>query len=59
MNAEDPGNQQDRDIDTGGGDFVGGDKIGGDKVAGGYIYVHRLLQGYLAELWEQEYGKAE
>jgi hypothetical protein len=28
------------------------------KVGGGYIYIHRLLQDYLAELWEREYGGA-
>jgi hypothetical protein len=29
------------------------------KVGGGYIFVHRLLQDYFAELWEREYGGAE
>jgi hypothetical protein len=25
---------------------------------GGYIFIHRLLQDYFAELWEREYGGA-
>jgi hypothetical protein len=29
------------------------------KVGGGYIFIHRLLQDYFAELWEQEYAEAE
>jgi len=29
------------------------------KVGGGYIFIHRLLQDYFAELWEREYGGAE
>jgi hypothetical protein len=29
------------------------------KVGGGYIFVHRLLQDYFAELWEREYGEAD
>lgn len=29
------------------------------KVGGGYIFIHRLLQDYLAELWEREYGLNE
>ncbi|MBN1811154.1 MAG: NACHT domain-containing protein [Anaerolineae bacterium] len=29
------------------------------KVGGGYIFIHRLLQDYLAELWEREYGLSE
>ena len=29
------------------------------KVGGGYIFVHRLLQDYFAELWEKEYAEAE
>ena len=28
------------------------------KVGGGYIFIHRLLQDYFAELWEREYGGA-
>jgi hypothetical protein len=26
------------------------------KVGGGYIFVHRLLQEYFADLWENEHG---
>jgi hypothetical protein len=29
------------------------------KVGGGYIFVHRLLQDYFADLWESEYAQAE
>ena len=29
------------------------------KVGGGYIYIHRLLQDYFAELWKREVGGAE
>ena len=29
------------------------------KVGGGYIFIHRLLQDYFAELWEREYGGVE
>ena len=29
------------------------------KVGGGYIFVHRLLQDYFADLWETEYAKSE
>jgi hypothetical protein len=29
------------------------------KVGGGYIYIHRLLRDYFAELWEKEVGGAE
>jgi hypothetical protein len=28
------------------------------KVGGGYIFIHRLLQDYFAELWEREYAEA-
>ena len=28
------------------------------KVGGGYIYVHRLLHDYFADLWDKEYGEA-
>ena len=33
------------------------DRIFLRKVGGGYIFVHRLLQDYFAELWEREYKK--
>jgi hypothetical protein len=29
------------------------------KVGGGYIFIHRPLQDYFAELWEREYGGAD
>ena len=29
------------------------------KVGGGYIFIHRLLQDYFAELWEREYAGTE
>ena len=28
------------------------------KVGGGYIFIHRLLQDYFADLWEKEYEGA-
>jgi hypothetical protein len=34
------------------------DRIFLRKVGGGYIFIHRLLQDYFAELWEREYGGA-
>ena len=29
------------------------------KVGGGYIFIHRLLQDYFADLWEKEYSTAK
>ena len=29
------------------------------KVGGGYIFIHRLLQDYFAELWEKKHAEAE
>lgn len=29
------------------------------KVGGGYIFIHRLLQDYFAELWEKEYRASD
>jgi hypothetical protein len=29
------------------------------KIGGGYHFIHRLLENYVAELWEKKYGGAE
>jgi hypothetical protein len=59
MNAEEPGNQQDRPIDTGGGDFVGGDKIGGDKIAGDKVMGNKITQFFFGDMDAERARQAE